>query len=237
MRSARKSFFPLRELCLKCLRPKESCYCSSIRPVEAGIKFIFLMHPKEAKRQRTGTGRLASLSLPGSEILMGVDFSQNKRLESLLADPQYYPVLLYPGKDAWTAGTEGFRDAVGKRQLLVIIVDSTWACSKKILKLSRNLAPLPRLSFSGAYRSIFTFKHEPAEYCVSTIESCYYLIQELQAAGMAARSADPEPLMDVFKKMVQFQLRKENERIESGQPGSHAYDWKYTRRRDIPTFS
>ncbi len=226
----------MRDLCLKCLRPKESCYCGSIRPVDTGIKFVFLMHPKEAKRQRTGTGRLAALSLPGSEILIGVDFTRNERLNRLIADPQYYPVLLYPGDDAWTAGTEGFKAAAGNRQLLVLIVDSTWACSRKILKLSPNVLSLPKLSFSGAYRSIYTFKHEPKEYCVSTIESCYYLIRELQQAGMAEKHADPEPLMDVFKKLIQFQLTKENERIASGQPGSHAYDWKYTRRREVPTF-
>lgn len=226
-----------RELCYQCLRPKSNCYCKYIKSVDTDIKWIFLMHPKEAKRQRTGTGRLASLSLPGSEILVGVDFSDNERLNTLLQDPQYYPVLLYPSPDAWTAHKKGFKEAIGNKTLLVILVDSTWACSKKIIKLSRNLYDLPRLSFYGNYRSIFTFKHEPKEYCVSTIESCYYLIKELQTTGIAKRNADPEPLMTVFKALIQFQLSKENERITSGLPGSHAYDWKYTKLREIPTSS
>ncbi len=225
----------MRELCLRCLRPKESCYCKYIGRVNAGIKFVFLMHPKEAKRQRTGTGRLAALSLPGSEIVTGVDFSRNERVNALLADSSCYPVLLYPAEDAWTSAREGFREAVGGRTLLVFLVDSTWACSKKIIKSSGNLQTLPKFSFSGSYRSIFTFKHEPKDYCVSTIESCYYLIKELQGAGMADASANPEPLMDVFKKLIQFQLQKENERIQSGVPGSHAYDWKYTKLREIPS--
>ena len=59
-----------RQLCFKCMRPISSCYCKYTAPINCGIKFVFLMHPKEAKKQRTGTGRLACLCLPESEILM-----------------------------------------------------------------------------------------------------------------------------------------------------------------------
>ncbi|MCR5621747.1 MAG: DTW domain-containing protein [Treponema sp.] len=225
---------PCRDICYRCLRPLSSCYCKYIKPFDSGVKFVLLMHPKEAKRQRTGTGRLASLTLEGSEILVGVDFSSNARLNALLSDPGYYPVLLYPGPDAWTAGKEGFKESLGGRKLLVIIIDSTWACSKKMIKLSKNVLSLPKFSFSGSYRSIYTFKREPKEYCVSSIESCYYLIKELQAASVVSASVDPEPLMDVFKELVKFQLEKENERISSGVPGSHAYDWKYTTLKQVP---
>ena len=226
----------MRDLCYRCLRPKSSCYCQYTQDVDTDVKFVFLMHPKEAKRQRTGTGRLAHLCLKDSEILVGVDFTHNEHLNALLSNPTYYPVLLYPGEDAWNAKKEGFNAVLSNKKLLVIIIDSTWFCSKKMIKLSRNINTLPKLSFYGAYKSIFTFKHEPAEYCVSTIESCYYLIKELQENGIEKASVDPEPLLTVFKKMIQFQLQKENERIESGLPGTHAYDWKYSRRREVPTF-
>ena len=225
----------VRGICYRCMRPLSSCYCKYIRRFDSGVKFVLLMHPKEAKRQRTGTGRLASLTLDGSEILVGVDFSANERLNTLLSDPAYFPVLLYPGDDAWTAGKAGFKECVAGRKLLVIIIDSTWACSKKMIKLSGNVLALPKLSFSGSYKSIYTFKKEPKDYCVSSIESCYYLIKELQAASMVSADINPEPLMDVFKELVKFQLSKENERIASGLPGSHAYDWKYTKLRDVPS--
>ena len=226
----------IRQLCFKCLRPVSSCYCKYIKEVDCGIKFIFLMHPKEAKRQRTGTGRLAHLSLPQSEIIVGIDFSKNERLNSLLQDPRYYPLLMYPGDDAWTAAKENFSQTLGNRIPLVIIIDSTWFCSKKMLRQSSNLHGLPKISFHGEYKSIFTFKKEPKEYCLSTIESCYYLIKEMQDSGITAKKSNPEPLMDVFKQMIKYQLQKENERIESGLPGSHAYDYKYTKKREIPDF-
>jgi len=226
----------MRELCFRCMRPLNSCYCKYIKEVETKVKFVFLMHPKELKRQRTGTGRLASLSLPGSEIIMGVDFTNNKRLNDLLNDSQYYPVLMYPGPDAWNSHKEGFKQAIGDKTLLVLLIDSTWFCSKKMIKSSQNIMALPKISFYGNYKSIFTFKTEPAEYCVSTIESCYYLIKELQDADIENPNANPEPLMDVFKKMIQYQLQKENDRIEGRLPNTHAKDHLYTKKREVPTF-
>ncbi len=194
------------------------------------------MHPKEMKKQKTGTGRLASICLPGSEILMGIDFTKNQRLCQLLADDSYYPVLMYPGEDAWTADRPGLKETVGNRKLLVIIIDSTWFCSKKMIRLSTNLHGLPKFSFGKNYRSIFTFKKEPKEYCISTIESCYYLIKELQESGMEKADVNPEPLMNIFKHMILFQLERQNQRIENGEPSTHAYDHKYTETVEIPEF-
>ena len=192
------------------------------------------MHPKEAKHQRTGTGRLSHLTLTDSEILVGLDFTKNERLLQLLSDPKYFPVMLYPGEDAWTAKKEGFAEAVGDRTLLVLVVDATWFCSRKIIEHSPNLLTLPRLSFSGEYRSIFTFKREPRPEYISTIESCYYLIKELQPLGLANPDVNPDPLMDIFRRMIKFQLEAENARIEGRLPSTHAYDWKYTQKKEVP---
>ncbi|MBQ0050952.1 MAG: DTW domain-containing protein [Treponema sp.] len=226
----------MRTICFKCLRQIDSCLCKYVPPFDSGVKFVFLMHPKEAKRQRTGTGRIAHAGLIDSEILVGIDFTKNARLCELLADPQYYPVMLYPGEDAWNSQKEGFKAEIGNRKLLAIIIDSTWFCSKKMIRLSTNITALPKLSFSGSYRSIFTFKKEPSEECVSTIETCYYLIKELQQAEIVSKDVNPECLMTAFKEMIKFQLQKENDRIEGKIPNNHATDFKYTKKKEIPTF-
>ncbi len=191
------------------------------------------MHPKEAKRQRTGTGRIAHAGLIDSEILVGIDFTKNERLCSLLADEKYFPVLLYPGEDAWNAGKEGFAQKIGNRKLLAIIIDSTWFCSKKMIRLSTNIMSLPKLSFAGSYSSIFTFKKEPSPECVSTIETCYYLIKEMQENHIVPVT-EAECLMTAFKEMIKFQLQKENDRIDGKLPNSHATDFKYTKKKIIP---
>lgn len=227
----------MRELCLKCLRPASNCFCRFLRPFDPGVKFVILIHPKEAKKQRTGTGRLAHIGLLNSEIIMGIDFTKNERLCELLADPRYYPMLLYPGDDAWNATKEGFKEALGDKIPLVIVIDSTWFCSKKMISSSSNIMALPKLSFHGNYRSIFTFKNEPSPECVSTIESCYYLNRELMEAGITSfDQRKAESLMDSFKEMIKFQLKKENDRVAGLIPNTHAHDFKYTKVKEIPAY-
>ncbi len=194
------------------------------------------MHPKEAKHQRTGTGRIAHAGLIDSEIIVGIDFTKNTRLCQLLRDEQYFPMLLYPGDDAWTAGKSGFSQIIGNKKLLVIVIDSTWFCSHKMIQYSTNIMALPKLSFSGNYRSIFTFKREPRPEYISTIESCYYLVKELQAASLVESSVNVEGLMTAFKEMIKFQLQKENDRIAGLLPNTHHHDWKYTKTKEVPDF-
>ncbi len=207
--------------CMKCFRPMKTCYCKYIEPFDSGVKFVFLMHPKEAYKQRTGTGRLAHLTLINSEILIGVDFTENEKLNNLLNDNAYMPLLLYPGDDAWSAQTESegkaLKEMLGKKTLLVIVVDSTWFFAKKILRLSKNIQHLQKISFKAGYKSQFQFKTQPEEGCLSTIESCYYLINELKTAGIC-NDVPAEPLMNIFKRMVSFQLESQKVRELSGEP-------------------
>lgn len=225
----------MSERCFYCFRPKELCLCKYVTPaIDTGIKFIFLMHPKEAKHQRTGTGRISHVALKDSEILVGLDFSKDARLNELLQDKQYYPVLLYPGDEALKASDETLAEKAKGKTLLVIIIDATWFCSRKIIEHTPSLLLLPRLTFAGSYESIFTFKKEPRPEYISTIESCYYLSKELQEGSLANKKADLEPLMNAFKRMIQDQLQAENDRIAGLRPSNHAYDWKYKKTKDIP---
>lgn len=211
------------------------------------------MHPKEAKRQRTGTGRLAHICLADSEILQGLEFSENARLRELLKNKKFFPVLMYPGNDSWNVNDENFAKLFlpknceeyqnekkfklcEQKILMPIIIDATWFCSRKIIEHNKFLLALPKLSFAKNYSSIFTFKHEPRPECVSTIETCYYLIKELQETKIVSQSVNPEPLMAIFKRLISDQLRAENERVQGLRPSTHGYDWKYNKIREIPNF-
>ena len=226
----------MSERCYKCFKAVQSCLCSYTKEIDPGIKFVLLMHPKEARKQRTGTGYIPKISIKGTEIIVGLDYSKDDHLMALLKDPQYYPVMMYPGEEAWTAKKEGFKEAVGNKTLLVLILDATWFCSRKIIEHNPFLLDLPRVSFYGEYRSIFTFKHEPRPEYISTVESCYYFIKELQSNGMVDPNINPEPMMNAFKKMIVDQLKAENERVLGLRPGIHDYDSKYKKIKEIPDF-
>ncbi|MCR5731930.1 MAG: DTW domain-containing protein [Sphaerochaetaceae bacterium] len=197
--------------CYRCFKSKEACLCEYIKELDTGVKFIILIHPHEARLMRTGTGRLAHLSLKDSELIQGVNFTENERLNTLLSDPTYYPLLLYPGENAITAQSDNFKNKLEGRIPMVIILDGTWSEAKKMLKYSINLQSLPRLSFNRGYRSRFIFKKEPTPDAISTIEACYYLIKELEEIGMA-NGDEAYNMMALFDRMVNFQLECERKR-------------------------
>jgi DTW domain-containing protein YfiP len=171
------------------------------------------MHPHEAKKQRTGTGRLASLSLTDSEIIIDKSFDNNAKTQSLLTNPSFYPMVLYPGKDACMIEKFNFKEVLKNRTLLVFLIDATWVEARKMMYRSQSLRNLPKLSFGREYSSQFFIKTQPEDYCLSTIESSYYLLKELQNTGVCDPVLNGEGLMAVFKKMVNFQIKCRVDRI------------------------
>lgn len=173
------------------------------------------MHPHEAYHQRTGTGRLASLSLNDSEIIVDSSFDNNKRTRELILDPKYYSMVLYPGKNACSAEKFDFKHELGERQLLIFLIDGTWEMARKMVYRSPKLLELPSLTFEREYRSEFKIKKQPADYCLSTIESSYYLIKELQKSGICDPAANIEGLMSIFRRMIDFQIGCKAKRLSS----------------------
>ena len=148
-----------RNFCYTCRRPQRSCLCHLIRPFDTRIQFVILMHPKEARKQKTGTGRLAHLALKNSQIHVGVDFSNCNTVNQLLSDPEYHSMLMYPGPDAFNVSCGNLRDLNPEnKKLRIFIIDSTWHCAGKIMRLSQNIASLPRISFDLNTRSKISFK-------------------------------------------------------------------------------
>ena len=50
------------------MRPSSTCICKHIRPLQTKTRFIILMHPKEYKREKNGTGHITNLQLENSEV-------------------------------------------------------------------------------------------------------------------------------------------------------------------------
>lgn len=211
-----------REQCYVCRRVKKHCLCGSLKPFATRTRFVILMHEEEAKKQKTGTGRLAKLSLTNAELLVGVDFTADERVNALLKDPAYVPYVLYPGPRSVNFRTLGPDALPPGKTLLVFVIDGTWRTARSILSKSRNVGALPRLSFSGSYVSRFSIKHQPMAHCVSTIEAIYHLCREAEEAGYEALGGRGETLLDLLKELVDIQLgyakgkgrrREENKRL------------------------
>lgn len=194
-----------RECCYKCLRPVSSCHCRQIIPLSTRTRFVILMHPKEYKYQKLGTGRLTHLALSGSSLLSGVDFTDDPTLNALLRNKRYSPHLLYPGTAALNISAGELPQVPSDRQLLVIIIDGTWACSRKVLHLSANLHDLPRLVINPGSPSRFTFKRQPKPHYIATIEAAYLLLSALADSGLENPDPRRKLLLDLLDALVSFQ--------------------------------
>lgn len=175
--------------------------------METRTKFVFLMHPKEFKQEKAATGRLTHLCLAGSEIHVGVGFDDHEPVQALLRDPAYFPMLVYPGENARNLSRGDLTAAdLGGRQLLVLLIDATWSCARKMLKLSPSLQRLPRVMFTASTPSRYVIKQQPQEGCLSTLEATHELLLALDRGGLD-HYANPDQLLSVFDRMQQFQLR------------------------------
>lgn len=197
-----------RNLCVTCMQPEFGCYCAHIQPFDPGIKFAILIHPMEFKR-RIATGRMSHLSLKNSELITGQDYSSDKRVNDLLGNPEFQPMVLYPGRDSinLTEACEVLRAELIQKKPLIFVIDGTWATARKTMHLSRNLKSLPKISFTPPGRSQFRVRKQPGVECYSTIEAIHHTIELLgPSCGFDLAKGEHDSLMRVFNGMVERQL-------------------------------
>jgi DTW domain-containing protein YfiP len=168
-------------------------------------RFVILMHPKEYKKERNGTGHMTNLQLHNSEIIVGVDFNSNNRVNEILATEKN-TFLLYPGKDSINLSTRASSEvnATLGSHPCIFILDGTWPCARKMLKLSPNLQRLRRVSFDNKIISKFIIKQQPDALCLSTIESVYTVLNLLNQSTLEA--CDTKQFLLPFEKMLEFQI-------------------------------
>lgn len=188
------------------MRPSSTCICKHISPVQTKTRFIILMHPKEYKKEKNGTGHMTTLQLENSEIIVGVDFTNNNRVNELLTKENSSSFLLYPGKDNFNLSvrkSSELRPFMGENPNLFIL-DGTWPCARKMLKLSKNLQQLKRVSFDNEIKSKFIFKQQPEPLCLSTIESVYTVMNLLKEGAL--EQCDTKDFLIPFEKMIEYQV-------------------------------
>lgn len=163
------------------------------------------MHPKEFKKTKNGTGRLTHLSLPNSELYIDDDFTFHSAVNALIDDSDNLCYVLYPGKNSLNLNTQKIETQ--HKQIVIFIIDSTWACSVKMLRVSRNLQKLPKVSFTHSNTSQFIIKEQPEAYCLSTIESILSVLELLTEQGIEKiEEGEFKAFLDPFKAMVKYQI-------------------------------
>lgn len=195
-----------RYYCYKCHRPSKYCLCEHVVPFDTDIRFVILMHPMEARRERVGTGRITDACMSNCEIIVGVNFTEDNKVNELIDNPAYYPMVMYPGDSAINISEGDFSYSdIGGRTPLVFVIDGTWPCAKKMMTQSENLHNIPRICFTPKVQSQFDIKHQPHEMCLSTIEAVHFFLSEWERQGLQKFDRKHNVLVDIFKVLVDFQ--------------------------------
>lgn len=197
--------YKFRGKCYQCNRPMSSCMCQYVHPIETNTQFIILMHPKEHQKTKNGTGYLTHLSLPNSKVFRGIDFSNHIQINAILDNKNNECFILYPSKQSINLNQQHMK--ISNKQLIIFIIDSTWACSRKMLRLSHNLRSIPTISFESNEKSKFQIKTQPKDYCLSTIESTLTVLKLLnQQKFEDIKKEKFMTFLNPFNQMVKYQL-------------------------------
>jgi DTW domain-containing protein YfiP len=202
---------PKEEYCYSCWRLQKNCLCEYISPFDTNFHFVILIHPMEAKKEKMGTGKISKSCLKNSSMIMGVDFTEDAEVNALIEDPKNHCMVMYPGATAINVSEHDVQPLVEKtnagKRLVVFLIDGTWPCAKKMMRQSFNLQKLPRISFTATHTSIFEIKEQPADYCLSTLESIQFFIKECNRKGLENTDSKEDHMLEVFKAMISFQKK------------------------------
>lgn len=199
-----KTYYGDREKCYKCYRPKSSCMCEHIAQLETNTKFVILMHPKEFKKVKNNTGFFTHLSLKNSELFIGVDFSDNRRINEIIETHESY--ILFPSPHAVNLSEKSPNSHAKKRA--IFLIDSTWACTKKMFRESKNLQNLKHMSFQTSRVSEYKIKEQPERNYLSTIESTHVVLELLNDWHIEDLSkSELDGFLKPFYKMIEYQQK------------------------------
>ncbi len=208
-----------RQRCLVCLQPDFSCYCRWLQPFDPQMEFVILSHPLECRR-RIATGRMSHLSLKGSRLIRGYDFSRNAEVSAILENPALQCLLLYPGVQSKNLSEMTKEDLHAIKQpnkkLAIFVVDGTWWTARKMVSMSSNLLSLKRICFTPSALSEFHVRRQPRAECYSTIEAIHQTIVLLGSA-CGFDSKEHHGLLSLFRTMVNQQIALAN----CGKPNNH----------------
>ena len=179
--------------------------CEHINAIDTQTKFIILMHPKEFKKVKNNTGFFTHLSLSNSEVMMGIDFSHNRRINEIIASHDSY--ILFPSSNAVNLSEENPKTkSQSDKPLAIFLIDSTWACTRKMFTLSSNLNTLKHMSFTTDRVSQYGIKEQPKEHFLSTMESTLVVLEELNKWGIEETTqTEFDGFLNPFFKMIEYQ--------------------------------
>ncbi len=207
--------------CRACWQPQDTCICSFTDQFFPNLHFVILTHPVEASK-RIASGRIAHACLQDSHFFRGYDFLNKNKINDIIADDKNSCYVLYPGRSSLNisdcSDTEIKQRIDFNKNVYIFVIDGTWGNSNKMLRLSPNLATLPKICFTPSHPSEFKVRKQPKEFCLSSLEAINEVIHLLSPFTNYKYDINNNPLMMAFRFLVSDQLQKmDNYKSKHGQ--------------------
>ncbi len=183
--------------CPGCRLALSHCLCAErpVVPTRAGMCLIMAdIEPLKP----SNTGWLIADVVPDTFAFGWARTEVDPALLALLADPQWQPVVVFPGEfvaaDRVVTQVQAVDTNTGKRPLFVLL-DATWPEARKIFRKSPYLDKLPVLSLASEHISRYKLRRSRRDdhFCTSEVGA---LCLELAGETHAARTL--EAYLDVF---------------------------------------
>jgi DTW domain-containing protein YfiP len=131
--------------------------------------------------------------------MVGEDFTNDLKLNTLLCDPENDCAVLYPDENSQILNEEAPAE---KNITHLILIDGTWRKAKKIFMLSKNLHTLPTLRLDPKENSDYRIRKSPTDSALSTLEA------SIEALKVLEPTLDTSSATRSFKKMIDQQIEK-----------------------------
>ena len=178
--------------CPRCRLFLEVCVCALIPSLQTRTRLLLLIH-RDEERKPTNTGRLGTLSLCNSELVLHGERDQ----PTVISWPEgSQPLLVFPHDEARPITEYARLD----RPVTLIVPDGTWRQAAKMRTRLPALAGVPTVSLPEGAETRYRLRAERREGGLATIEAI------ARAFGVLEGEAVEQALLELFQIMVERTL-------------------------------
>ncbi|WP_278412340.1 tRNA-uridine aminocarboxypropyltransferase [Stutzerimonas kunmingensis] len=180
--------------CERCRVPFSHCLCPWLPTIESDCGVCLLMHDIEPLKP-SNTGWLIADVVRDTFAFTWQRTGVDPRLLALLADPQWQPLVIFPGEYAESRRVVEQVERDNAKRPLFILLDATWTEARKMFRKSPYLDGLPVLSLRPEVLSRYRLRRSTRSDHLCTAEVAALC---LDLAGDSAAANTLDALLDVF---------------------------------------
>ncbi|HBW07452.1 MULTISPECIES: tRNA-uridine aminocarboxypropyltransferase [Stutzerimonas stutzeri subgroup] len=180
--------------CERCRVPFSHCLCPWLPTIESDCGVCLLMHDIEPLKP-SNTGWLIADVVRDTFAFTWQRTGVDPRLLALLADPQWQPLVIFPGEYAESRRVVEQVERENAKRPLFVLLDATWTEARKMFRKSPYLDGLPVLSLRPEALSRYRLRRSTRSDHLCTAEVAALC---LDLAGDSAAANTLDALLDVF---------------------------------------